>query len=334
MAAASNGNSVQDTIVDFKVHGKSLPTLNKEESYKYLGCHENTNENPSDMTSHMHDKIERNIKLIDSVALLPWDRIKLASWLIMSVLTFYLTNGRVEINTLRHWSKMSHQAMKRWLGMSSLYNSSIHLPNDMRGMRIPDFEDINKERKITMFFQFLYSNNAQLQDSTVNNLLLELGRRRIVLNRGDVLRSTMLGDTVHVRDYTLLWNVEPCINNVGLKLVLTEANHSQCFCAFPPSFESNFFLCNQCNNQVHTYCDPERLQTSTCAVCIRRLHYAPRTIPAFSYPYYQSNWYSWDNQIVPVPTLHGKPSLAQNAKAWLTMYSDMATESGELMPHT
>jgi hypothetical protein len=68
--------------------------------------------------------------------------------------------------------------IRKWIGARKIANSIIHLPTNEHGLSVMDIEDINDERKITVYTQFLHSNNERLRESTIANIRTELGHRR------------------------------------------------------------------------------------------------------------------------------------------------------------
>jgi hypothetical protein len=153
----------------------------------------NINGTHYETANFMKEKMATNFKIIDEMPVHRWHKISLAQWLISSIAMYYLVNGRVNSKRFGKWNRDTKRMIRVWVGAKNMATSTIHLPTNKHGFEIADIEDINDERKITLFTQFLHSNDIQIRESTIANLKLELGRKRVVLAEGyNVLAVTKM----------------------------------------------------------------------------------------------------------------------------------------------
>jgi hypothetical protein len=302
MAVRSDGNEVEDIEVNFFVHGKCIPALSKFDSYKYLGNQENLKGDPQEMEEGIQKKLDDNIKLIGNTALPPWYKVQMAEWYIAAIPMFYLVNGRVRTMSMKGWTKQARKAVRKWIGIRGMGNSVIHMRKENAGLGVPEFEEINEERKVTIFAQFLSSNCELLRMSTVHNLVVELTRRKLIINVGDILNSWTVGGAQEKnREYTMIWSVEQHLRNTGIKLAAWETSEN-CFCLLPETFGGERFTCRECGKERHTYCDKKGARSKVCAVCVLEPDYLLIKKKAkYKQEYYQDNRYNWEEHKSPGP---------------------------------
>lgn len=299
MAAKNIKGEITDLEITFKIRGVKLPYLHRYTSYKYLGNAENLSGAPHDIEDLIQDKLDKNIKLIDNTAIPPVYKIQLAEWLIASIPMYYLANGRVRVRRLKEWTKQSRQAVRRWLHMGNVCNSIIHVEREVHGFGIPEFEEIDAERKISIFTQFCMSNNDRIRESTLANLKWELGKRGAVIYNERVLKSLCLNKTKN--EYTLLNTVESYLNDHNIDIRLRDTN-SECFCVYPNSYVDTMFVCSACGKNTHVKCDKIGAKTKECARCRLKPVYIHTTSEIkFAAEYYQDNRYNWQEQTAPLP---------------------------------
>jgi hypothetical protein len=110
------------------------------------------------------------------------------------------------------------------LSTRNLATSVIQLPTRNHGLDITSIEDINDKRKLTIFNQFLHSNDKQLKESTIANLRLELERRRTILKKEyNVLWGPTVKEKGLTHKYILWYNVEKILKKYSLKVALAKA---------------------------------------------------------------------------------------------------------------
>jgi hypothetical protein len=113
----------------------------------------------------------------------------MAEWLLAAVPMYYLANRRVHTSMLNKWSKQSRKAVRKWMIANSMCTSAIHLPKGMHGLGVMNVGNINKECKLTIFTQFLFSNNSKLRENTIANLQTEWSKQKVIFNSEDVFSS-------------------------------------------------------------------------------------------------------------------------------------------------
>lgn len=296
MSAESNKTQVIDLDITFTIRGINLPYLKRYQTYKYLGNAEALKGTPYAIEKTIQEKLDNNIKLIDSTALPPVYKVQLAEWLIASIPMYYLANGRVRASRLKKWTKKSRQMVRKWLMMGNICNSAIHADREHHGMGIPEFEEIDEERKVTIFAQFCTSNDQRLKNSTIANLRWELGKRGTIANKIDVLKSEHANTKDPKRKFTLLSTVEKYLIEMDVSIKLDHCN-TKCFCVYTNSFEEHMFPCRECGNETHVNCDKIGSRILHCARCRLRPKYLYKIEEIEWKPtYYQNNRYNWKTQ--------------------------------------
>jgi hypothetical protein len=176
IAVSSDGaGNIDDLSLELKINNDNIPNLEADKSYKYLGFYQNVMGTHYDTANHMKVKMETNMKIIDELPIHGWHKVTLTQWLINSIPMYYLVNGRVHVSRFKKWNLETRKMIRKWIGARKIANSIIHLPTNEHGLSVMDIEDINDERKITVFTQFLHSNNERLRESTIANIRTELG---------------------------------------------------------------------------------------------------------------------------------------------------------------
>lgn len=311
VAVESDGlGAVTDLPLEVGINGKKIPKLGSADSYKYLGYCMNVDDTHFDTASIMKKKLETNLRIIDSIPVHKWHKVALTQWMINSIPMYYLVNGRVNVRRFGKWNRETRKMVRGWLGARCMTNSAIHLPASEHGLGIMDIEDINDERKLTLFTQLLYSADNRLRRSTVGNIRMELGRRRVVLNEGyDVLMTPKVGDKGGVRKYTLIWCMEKLLKKYGLKLMVRK--EGECWCAFPLEMHNDMSQCVQCGKYRHSFCDPTVRDNRPCRKCTRDTTMDVAREHPLTWKKYQNNRYNWKEHIVPMPNPVWEISMAK-----------------------
>jgi hypothetical protein len=110
--------------------------------------------------------------------------------------------------------------VRKWMRASNLQSSMIHLPNREHGLGIPDLEKINDERKLSIFTQFIHSNNEKLRLSTINNIRLEYKKRNTIMYQYNVLESKRK-EKKGFDKFTLIYIIEKLLRKYGLMLMIS-----------------------------------------------------------------------------------------------------------------
>jgi hypothetical protein len=108
-------------------------------------------------------------------------------------------------STITKWNKNTCKAIHRWVAARSMYIEAIHTPKAMRGLGITDMHNIDTERKVSVFCQWLFSNNIKLRDSTVANLQVEWHKQKLIVDVDNVLNSPSAYTSKKARKHYTLW---------------------------------------------------------------------------------------------------------------------------------
>ena len=103
--------------------------------------------------------------------------------------------------------------------------------------------------------------------STTYNLVIELTRKKLIINRDDILNLWSInGPSEKKRDYTMLWFVEQYLHSTGIAIATTKTS-KVCFCMLPNTFGGERFTCKECGKKRHIYCNKKGTRKRVCTVC-------------------------------------------------------------------
>jgi hypothetical protein len=152
----------------------------------------------------------------------------------------------------------------KWMGASNLGSSVIHLPNREHKLGIPDLEEINDERKFSIFTQFIHSNDEKLRLSTINNIRLEYKKRNTIMYQYNVLESKRKGKKDPDK-FTLIYIIEKLLRKYGLMLMIS--GDSECWCTLLKVEGEVMWQCRECRKIRHGECDPAIEFGQKCTTC-------------------------------------------------------------------
>jgi hypothetical protein len=174
-----------------------------------------------------------------------------------------------------------------------MYTEAIHASKTMRGLGITDMHNIDAEHKVSVFCQWLFSNDTKLRNSSVANLQVEWHKQKLIMDVDNVFNSVSTYTSKRARkQYTLWENIRKHLYKYRVEVRVTY-NKSLCFCAMPDRYKDDLFCCISCCNTFYVSCDKKGVVSGVCVMCRDGKHLVKHlTKKAYTNTYFQDNCYN------------------------------------------